>query len=272
MCMTITNKTISVGLTGARGKMGREVARTLSKTKDLNLLLAVDIRDNGKSLQTTAGSQVPDILVEEDLTAALTRQKVDVLVEFSHPTTATHHTLIALKNRIPVVIGTSGVSPQEIGLIRESCKKYDTPTLLVPNFAISAVLGMKFAEMAAMWMPQAEIIEFHHDQKADAPSGTAYRTAEVIANARREIYEHPVNEMIKVRGVRGGAVEGIPIHSVRIQGVMAHQDIIFGSPGETLTIRHDVINRGAYMEGVKLAIRRVQELKGLVIGLDALLF
>jgi 4-hydroxy-tetrahydrodipicolinate reductase len=269
--MSLTNNSIKVCLTGARGKVGSTLARTLPSTQDIQVRIALDVQGVGQSLQTTAGPSAPDILVESDLAAALKQEAVDVLVDFSHPTVAAHHALTALQHRVAPIIGTSGLKPQEIEQIRESCLKYETPALIVPNFAIGSILSMKLAELVARWLPQVEIIEYHHDQKADAPSGTALRTAQRIAAARKNT-SVPQEELITVEGVRGGRVEEIPVHSVRLKGIMARQDIIFGGNGETLVIQHNAIDRTIYLEGVKLAIRKVRGLQGLVIGLESILF
>ena len=166
----------------------------------------------------------------------------------------------------------TGISEANLEAIRELCEKHNTPGMYVPNFAIGAVLMMHFAEIAAKWLPDAEIIEFHHDRKEDAPSGTAMLTAEKIGNARVSSPTPLPKPLLKAEGARGGLVKEVPVHSVRLPGLLAHQEVIFGGPGETLTIRHDSLDRASFMQGVKLCAKSVRNLKGLTVGLDKILF
>ncbi|MBA3726883.1 MAG: 4-hydroxy-tetrahydrodipicolinate reductase, partial [Armatimonadetes bacterium] len=168
-------------------------------------------------------------------------------------------------------IGTSGLSAPELSQLRKSSEERGVPALYIPNFAIGAVLMMKFASEAAKYMPECEIIELHHEKKADAPSGTATRTAELIAAHRLRRPDKGRSDMIRVEGVRGGAIGETPIHSVRLPGLLAHQMVIFGGTGEVLTIRHDSMDRSSFMGGVLFALRAFQGREGLIVGLESLL-
>ena len=262
---------IKVCLVGASGRVGAELSKTLGESPDIEIVLAVDLHHKGCSLRELVGPEAPDLIIDHDLECALTREQVDVLVDFTHPAAAKKNALRAIAHQVAPIIGTSGITALDQEELREACEKEGVPVMVVPNFAIGAVLMMKFAEMAAKWMPDAEIIELHHDQKADAPSGTAYHTAELIAAARKNQPE-AATELIHVEGVRGGVVNSVRVHSVRMKGLMAHQQVIFGSQGETLRISHDCLDRTTYTEGVRLAIREIRKHKGLIVGLDSLLF
>ena len=182
--MNQSQNTISICLTGARGKMGTAIANSLAQTDDLKLVATVDRSNPGASLRESAGQNVPDIQVYETLEYALKQTRPDVVVDFSHQSTTVHYALESLKNHIPIIIGTSGLSQSDLNQIKEASADSQTTAFVVPNFAIGSVLQMKFSELTARWMPQTEIIELHHDRKADAPSGTAMKTAEVIVSSR----------------------------------------------------------------------------------------
>jgi len=166
----------------------------------------------------------------------------------------------------------TGISEANLEQMRDLCLKHETPGMYVPNFAIGAVLMTHFSEIAAKWLPDAEVIEFHHDRKEDAPSGTAMLTAQKIGAARAHAPTPLPKQLLKAEGARGGVVREVPVHSVRLPGLLAHQMVIFGGPGETLTIRHDSLDRASFMQGVKLCAKSVRGLNGLVVGLDKILF
>lgn len=254
---------------GAAGRMGQESVRALAQAEEIEIVAVVDRVHVGESLRSLAGPVAPDLPIQSDLHGAL--GGAHVLLDFTHPEAAAENASLALSRGVAVVIGTSGVSRDQLARLGEQSAETGAPVLLVPNFAIGAVLMMQFASQAAKWMPAAEVIEMHHDQKLDAPSGTATRTAELIAQARTSV--PPVHEgaILKVEGARGGSVDGVPVHSVRLQGLVAHQMVMFGGPGETLTIRHDSLDRTSFMPGVVLAVRRVWDLEGLHVGLDAVM-
>jgi 4-hydroxy-tetrahydrodipicolinate reductase len=252
--------------------MGQEVARRFGRTEGIEVAFAVDRDCVGQSLRSVAGGRAPELPISNGLGAALDAHPAHVLVDFTHPGCAADHALSSLRRGVAPVIGTSGVSASDVQEIREACEEFQTPAMIVPNFAIGAVLMMKFAELAARWMPDVEIIELHHDQKLDAPSGTAKRTAEMIAMARQHHPAVPASPVISVEGVLGGSHHNVPVHSVRLRGLVAHQICLFGGEGETLTVRHDSHDRASFMTGVELCVRQVWNQKGCVVGLDNLLF
>jgi len=256
---------IRVVVVGAGGRMGREALRALSADQDFEVAAAI-VRD------PSSVSELEGFSPEADLAAALEREKPDVVLDLSRAPAAFDTALAALSRGIPVVSGVTGISDAVLLDLRNLTADHLTPMLVVPNFAIGAVLMMRFAELAANWIPDAEIIELHHEKKVDAPSGTAMLTAQRIAAARSNAPTAPATTVIKAEGARGGDVDGVPVHSVRLPGLLAHQEVMFGAPGEVLTIRHDAADRSVYMPGVKLCLRRVASLSGLTIGMDSLLF
>lgn len=265
-------KKMKVAVVGVCGRMGREVAKTLSGSPDFDLVAVVDRAEAGASLRELVGPSAPDLVVEEKLGAALDRARPDALVDFTHPLAAAAHALSAIQRGISPVIGTTGLSESDVRELDHACREKALGGVYAPNFAIGAILMMRFAQMAAQWLPNCEIIELHHDRKEDAPSGTAMLTAQLIGEARAEPPTRKPRPLFKLEGVRGGVHAETPIHSVRLPGFVAHQEVIFGGTGETLTIRHDSLDRVSFMEGVKLALRTVSSLDGFVVGLDRLLF
>lgn len=253
---------LRVAVCGALGRMGQEAVRAISEAADLELCAQID-REAFASGTASAF---------ENLAEAIAATKPDVCVDLTHPSSAVENVLTCLENRVAAVIGTSGIGEKEQATIRAAAERSGTPALLVPNFAIGAILMMRFAEQTARWMPEATIIELHHPGKADAPSGTARHTAQRIATVRpsRQPWNH--REDLVAPGALGADIDGIPVHSVRLPGLVAHQEVIFGGPGETLTIRHDSLDRASFMPGVLLSIRRVGSLKGLTVGLESLMF
>jgi len=225
---------IKVLVNGSRGKMGSETVKAILKEADMELVGQADLGDNlAKSIKTT---------------------KTEVVVDFTNPSSVMENVRTILNSKAHAVVGTTGLTSDNLAEIKKLCEKNKVNCVVAPNFAIGAVLMMKFAKEAAHYMPQVEIIELHHDKKVDAPSGTALKTAEMIM-AERE----------------GVKMQKVPIHSVRLQGLVAHQEVIFGGLGQTLTVRHDSISRESFMPGVVLAVRKVKALKGLVYGLENLL-
>jgi 4-hydroxy-tetrahydrodipicolinate reductase len=258
---------IEVIVTGAAGRMGREVVRAVTAADGMRVAAAVDPGAEGVVLDDGAGGSVS---VTGDLTAALSGTGTRVLVDFTIPTVVEANVEAALSAGVHCVVGTTGVGTEGWNGIAADIP--DGVCLFVaPNFAIGAVLMMRFAEMAAHHMPHAEIIELHHDRKLDAPSGTAIHTAARIAAARGEAPSAPGRETEVFEGARGAEVAGVPVHSVRLPGLVAHQEVLFGGQGQTLTIRHDSIDRTSFMPGVVLAIRGVVGRSGLVIGLEELM-
>ncbi len=252
-----------VAVCGAMGRMGRESVRAIAAASDLELGPLIDLRE----------ALLDGRAVETDLAAALERDRPDVCIDFTHPEVAVGNALTCLGRGVAAVVGTSGVGAPELAELDKACRDTGVPALVVPNFAIGAVLMMRFAEEAARWMPGASIVEMHHPGKADAPSGTAMHTAERISRARagRAEPEAP-SRTIKAAGAMGASVDGVPVHSIRLAGLVAHQMVLFGAPGESLTLRHDSLDRSSFMPGVVLAARRVKSLAGLHVGLEELMF
>lgn len=250
--------------------MGQAVLKAVQEDKELELAGACDIH-GGADTGTLAGLPANGIAVETGLDAALARLKPDVMVDFTRPDVVFGNVMTALKHKVSPVVGTTGLSEEQKEEIRRSAEENDTPAFIAPNFAIGAVLLMVLSRQAAKYMPDVEIIELHHDKKLDAPSGTAIQTAAMMAEVREAHRQGHPEEKEKLAGSRGADYEGMHIHSVRLPGYVAHQEVIFGGLGQTLTIRHDSMNRESFMPGVCLAAKKVRSLKGLTVGLDQLL-
>jgi len=255
---------------GACGRMGQAVLKAVLDDKELGLVGAVDIK-GGKDVGDLLGIGKTDIIVGEDLQTVIDTVKPDVMVDFTRPDVIFNNACTALKNHVSPVIGTTGLSDAEKDKLNELAIANNTPAFIAANFAIGAVLMMMMAKEAAKYLPNVEIIELHHDQKLDAPSGTAITTAEMISEVRKPMKQGHPDETEKITGARGAEYNGIPIHSVRLPGYVAHQEVIFGGLGQTLTLRHDSIDRTSFMPGVVLACKKVTGLKGLVRNLDQIL-
>ena len=263
---------IRVAVCGAAGRMGLEVVRAVAESEDLELVAAVDTSQTGTDAGAAAGLPSLGIPLRDDLPAALSEVAPSVMVDFTVPKSALANVETALRRGVAPVVGTTGLSAADLERIAQWCDETNTPALIAPNFAIGAVLMMQFASQAAAHFPDVEIIELHHERKLDSPSGTAMLTARKIADSRRnEPAPLPREREEKLPNARGAEFERIPIHSVRLPGFVAHQEVIFGGLGQILTIRHDSTDRRSFMPGVLLSIRRVRELSGLTIGLENLL-
>ena len=247
---------IRVCVVGAAGRMGSEAVRTILAADDLEVALAVD----------SLGGEGIALTMPKPLSGC------DVMLELTHADSATEHAVIAAESGVSPVIGASGLSSAQQSRVADACRAAKVGGILVPNFAIGAVLMMRFASEAAKWLPNAEVIEMHHDKKVDAPSGTGIRTAELISLARLNRRNPDPTKVVKYEGARGAVVDDVPVHSVRLPGLVAHQTVMFGGEGEVLTVRHDSMNRGSFMPGVLLAVRKVRGLDGFVVGLDALMY
>ncbi len=258
---------IKVLVCGGCGRMGREVVKAVSAQPDMQVVAAVDTFAAGQEADDGQGGE---FVCRPDLAEAIMETSPDVMVDFTQPTSVEGNLRIALAAGVDCVVGTTGLPEETLGRLAFMAPP-DTCLFVAPNFAVGAVLMMRFATYAAQYMPHVEIVELHHDRKADAPSGTALRTAKLIATARKEIPVTPGRETEVVSGARGGTAADVQIHSVRLPGLVAHQEVIFGGQGQTLTIRHDSIDRTSFMPGVVLAIRKVGALSGLVVGLERLL-
>lgn len=244
---------IRVGVLGARGRMGAEVCQAVEAADDMEVVAMVDTGDWMFDL-ADAGAEV--------------------VVDFTHPDVVMDNIRFCIDQDIHCVVGTSGFSADKLTTITDWLEpKPSLGVLVAPNFALGAVLCMRFAEAAARYYETVEIIELHHNRKADAPSGTAAHTARLIAaaRARASLGEMPDATTAEVPGARGGLVDDIRVHSVRLSGLVAHQEVLFGGDGETLTIRHDSLDRGSFMPGVLLAVRGIADRPGLTMGLEKLL-
>lgn len=260
----------TVIVNGACGRMGQAVLKAVQEADGLELVGAVDIK-GGADTGSLVGLPTNGILVETDLEALLARKKPEVMVDFTRPDVVFGNVMTALAHKTSPVVGTTGLSDEQKAEIAKAAEANDTPAFIAPNFAIGAVLLMVMSRQAAKYMPDVEIIELHHDKKLDAPSGTAIQTAAMIAEVRKAHKQGNPDEFEKLEGARGADYEGMHIHSVRLPGYVAHQEVIFGGLGQTLTIRHDSMNRESFMPGVVLAAKKVRSLKGLTVGLDKLL-
>ena len=255
-------------LVSGSGKMGREVLHALSLEGDMEPVGVVD------SLSPEEAIALPgDILVPIERVAGplISRTRPDVIVDFTNAEWTPALAKDALAANARLVIGTSGLPESFLSHLDEECRKRELGAIVASNFAIGAVLMQQMARLAARFYDTAEIIEQHHDGKADAPSGTAITTAKAIAEGHSGPLRVPQTTKETIPGTRGGTTDGVTIHSVRLPGLVAHQEVIFGGPGETLRIRHDTMDRASFMPGVTLAVREVMGLKGLVIGLDKLI-
>ena len=253
---------LPVLVSGARGRMGREVVAAVNAAEDLDLVAQTDLGD--------------------DLAAEIERCGARVVVDFTVPASAVENTRTILEAGACPVVGTTGFRTDEIATLQSRSAELGRGGLIAPNFAVGAVLLMKFAAEAARHLPDVEVVELHHDQKVDAPSGTAIKTLELIRSSLDAAHGEGsgpggrsggsgVDEQETVPGARGGRHLGIPIHSVRLPGFVAHEEVIFGGPGQILTIRHDSISRASFMPGVLLAVRKVVGLGRLYYGLDQIL-
>jgi 4-hydroxy-tetrahydrodipicolinate reductase len=253
---------IRVGVLGATGKVGAEVCRAVHADADLELVAGISRSKAGEAASTALGLEGSDVVLAENLDSFVDAG-VEVAVDFTSGGFAAEHVAWAIEHGVHIVVGTTGFE------IDEGWRDAPVGVFVAPNFAIGAVLMQRFAREAARYLPAAEIVELHHDGKADAPSGTAAATADAIAAARPDAWSGPSSE--SVPGVRGGVRAGIRIHSIRLPGLVAHQEVIFGGQGQTLTIRHDSMDRTSFVPGVLMAIRWVPAHPGLTVGLDAIL-
>jgi 4-hydroxy-tetrahydrodipicolinate reductase len=240
-----------VGVLGAKGKVGATMVQAVEAAEGLTFTAGVDAGDP-LSLFTTS--------------------QTEVVIDFTHPDVVMDNLNFLIDNGIHAVVGTTGFTDERLQQVQAWLEKSRTTAVLIaPNFAIGAVLSMHFAQQAARFFESAEVIELHHPHKADAPSGTAARTARLIAEARKGLPPNPDATSTGIEGARGADVDGIPVHSVRLAGLVAHQEVLFGTQGETLTIRHDSLDRTSFVPGVLLAVRTVREHPGLTVGLEPLL-
>lgn len=241
---------INVVVNGAKGRMGQESVKAILSDPELKLVGQADMGD--------------------DLLVMVKEKQADVVVDFTVASVVAENLQKIIEAGVRPVVGTSGLVECQVEELKQMAKAKNLGGIIAPNFAIGAVLMMKYAADAAKYMPQVEVIEYHHDRKEDSPSGTAVKTAEMIAKTRAN-FEPPCKGKETIAGARGAFHENVPVHSVRIPGVIANQEVIFGGLGQTLTIRHDSLNRESFMPGVRLACKKVMELDELVYGLENVL-
>lgn len=240
-------ESIRVGVVGARGRMGQAVVDAVNAAPDTTVVAALDLGDR-----------------LEQLTAA----QCEVMVDFTTPDAVMATLEFAIEAGIHCVVGTTGFDDERLATVRDWCAQNPgVGVLIAPNFSIGAVLMMHLSALAAPYFESVEVIELHHPDKVDAPSGTAAHTAAAIAAARSEVPAAPDATVSGLDGARGANVDGVPVHSVRLRGLVAHQEVLFGGPGETLTIRHDSLDRGCFMPGVLVAVRGVGDHPGVSVGL-----
>lgn len=261
---------IKVVVCGAAGRMGREVCKAIFNDSEMSLVAACDLKNTGQDICKLVGVGKIGVIVEEDLKKTIERFHPEVMVDFTHPASVMNNVRTALRAQVHVVVGTTGLTDKNLDEIKELCSQNNVNAVVSPNFSLGAVLMMKMAELAAPFFENVEIIELHHSAKADAPSGTALKTAESITQKRKKEPVVPTGKET-LAGVRGGELKGIKIHSVRLPGLMAHQKVIFGGLGQTLTIAHDSIDRTSFIPGVLKAIKEVSRRPGLTYGLENLL-
>jgi 4-hydroxy-tetrahydrodipicolinate reductase len=243
---------IRVAVAGALGRMGSEVVKAVAEAEGMEVVAQIDLGDDLSALLHSSGTQV--------------------MVDFTVPSSAMGNIRAALEAGVVPVVGTTGITPKDLEELTALSEKTATACFLAPNFAIGAVLMMEFAVQAVKYLPDVEIIEMHHEKKVDAPSGTAVKTAQKIAAARAlSPAPKPADAFESHAGATGSLVDGIAVHSVRLPGYVASQEVIFGAPGQRLSIRHDSGDRASFMPGVVLAVRHALALKGLVCGLEHLL-
>jgi 4-hydroxy-tetrahydrodipicolinate reductase len=241
---------IKVGVLGARGKVGQEVCAAVEAAPDTELVATVDAGDDIETLVTSG---------------------TEVVVDFTHPDAVMDNLSFLVEHGIHAVVGTTGFDDSRLAQVEKwLADSPATGVLVAPNFSIGAILMMRFAAEAAPYFESVEITELHHPDKADAPSGTAARTARLVATARKEAGSRPIPDATttSLEGARGAEVDGIRVHSLRVRGLVAHQEVILGAPGETLTIRHDSLHRVSFMEGVLRGIRTIRSRPGLTVGLE----
>ena len=257
---------IKVGVTGALGRMGKEVVKTVIANPEMQLVCAIDKFETGSNVYG-------NVAIESDIVKSIELNKPDVIVDFTDPASVFQNTKTYLENKVKPVIGTTGLSKEQIEELKKLSKENNTGCLIAPNFAIGAVLMMMFAKTAAKYFNNAEIIELHHNRKKDAPSGTAIKTAQMMAEVNPNMQTGNIKDTEIIQGARGGLFNedgkgNINIHSVRMPGFVASQEVIFGANGQILTIKHDTSNRECFMSGVELAIKYVSKNNDFIFGLD----
>jgi len=260
---------IKVAIAGARGKMGIEAVHTVMKREGMELVAALDYKEVGPTLAQLEGfPSTYTVPIYTDMERLVADTKPDVLVDLTNPHAVYTHTKQALTLGVRPVVGTTGFTDEQLEELTQLAAQKKIGAIIAPNFAIGAILMMKFAREAAKYLPDVEIIEMHHDRKLDAPSGTGVKTAQMIAEVRATKTQGHPDEQEIITGARGADFEGMKIHSVRLPGLVAHQQVLFGGEGQLLTIRHDSMNRESFMGGIAFCVETVINMEKLVYGLE----
>jgi 4-hydroxy-tetrahydrodipicolinate reductase len=263
---------VKIIIAGPRGRMGSEAVKLVTSTEHFDLIAVIDYKFGGRMLNEIEGFQrIYNVPVYSEIETCLQTEKADVLIDLTTPEVGMYHARTALQYNVRPVVGTTGFSKMDLEELEVICREKELGCIIAPNFALGAVLMMKFSQMAGKYFSDVEIIELHHDQKLDAPSGTAVKTAEMISASRTPKKQGHPNEKETINGARGAQYDGMHIHSVRLPGLVAHQQVLFGSDGQTLSIRHDSYNRASFMSGVKIAVDNVMKLDTFVYGLENIL-
>ncbi|NLM97507.1 MAG: 4-hydroxy-tetrahydrodipicolinate reductase [Halanaerobiaceae bacterium] len=256
---------------GACGRMGREVVKTILELKDYQLAGVCDLVNTGQNINKYVDCKEEGLIITNDLEGLIQEKKPDIIIDFTTPTAIMDNIKTGLENGVNMIVGTTGITEVDLKIIEDLAIKNKANILIAPNFAVGAVLMMRYAKEAARYLKNVEIIELHHDQKLDSPSGTARKTAELINQNRENYKKNKIAEIESLSGARGADYNGVRIHSIRLPGLIAHQEIIFGAEGQTLTIRHDSYNRSSFMPGIRLALEKIDQISGLVYGLENIL-
>ncbi|MCD7781010.1 MAG: 4-hydroxy-tetrahydrodipicolinate reductase [Candidatus Gastranaerophilales bacterium] len=260
---------IKAGVIGALGKMGKEIVKAILNDEKTTLVMAVDIKGGGIDIGLAANGKECGVYVETDIEKAIKDKHPDVVIDFTQPAGIYEHVLTYINNNVKSVIGTTGLNDEQIKILKEKAEKNNTACLIAPNFSTGAVLLMMFAKQAAKYFNNAEIIELHHNQKKDAPSGTAIKTAQLMSEENSNFTLGNCAETELIKGARGAeANANIHIHSVRMPGYIASEEVIFGSSGQILKLAHHTMERSCYMAGILLAVKYVYDNNSFIYGLD----
>lgn len=260
-------------ITGAAGKMGLEAAKAIINSKDFQIVGAIGNKKYiGEDIGQISNSNNIGIQITNNYDEILEKSKPDLLLDLSNAEFGYQYIIKAIEKGINCVSGSTGFSDKQLEDIQNICEKKSKTVIIAPNFSIGAILMMKFSEMAAKYFDNIEIIEMHHENKKDSPSGTAIKTAEMISNNNKKFnFNLPSENIEKVEGCRGGTLNNINIHSVRMPGFVATQEVLFGGLGQVLTVKHQTINREAYMPGLLFTLKKALETKGYIYGLENLI-
>ncbi|WP_017186001.1 4-hydroxy-tetrahydrodipicolinate reductase [Alkalibacillus haloalkaliphilus] len=264
-------ETINIILAGPRGKMGTEALKLIERTDHFNLVGCIDRKHNGLSVKDIDNLPNLDAPIYTESSEAFDELNADVLIDLTNPEVGYENTHLALLHHVRPVVGTSGFSEEQLSTLKQLSNENKTGIVIAPNFAMGAVLMMRFSQMAAKYFPNVEIIEKHHDQKLDAPSGTAVKTAQMIREVRQTEQQGHSEEKETIEGARGAEYDGFRIHSVRLPGYIAEQEVTFGQTGQTLKITHSSMDRYSFMSGVQFAVEQVMEMDDYVYGLENLM-